>query len=189
MTGFRIIFLGHITRLKGPLILLDALKFLPQICDQQVSCDFYGPIHDEIRAEILHELEANPNAHYRGMAEPGTGPQLISEYDALVLPTYYDTEGHPGVLIEAMHAGVPVISTQVRTFPELVTNGSNGFLVPTKDSRALAEAIRLLAVNPILRKNMGEANYIKGLEFRAETVVAQMLKIVFPDIAFVRERG
>jgi glycosyltransferase involved in cell wall biosynthesis len=189
LAGFRIIFLGHITRLKGPLILLDALKFLPKICDLQVTCDFYGPIHDEIRDEILHELEANPNAHYCGMAEPGTGPQLISEYDALVLPTYYDTEGHPGVLIEAMHAGVPVISTQVRTFPELVTNGSNGFLVPTKDSHALAEAIRLLAVDPTLRKNMGEANNLKGFEFRAETVVAQMLKIVFPGFAFVRDRG
>ena len=36
---------------------------------------------------------------------------------------------------------------------------------------------------------MGEANYLKGLDFRAETVVAQMLKIVFPGFAFVRERA
>jgi glycosyltransferase involved in cell wall biosynthesis len=81
-----------------------------------------------------------------------------------------------------------VITTQVRTFPELVTNGVNGFLVPTKNSHALAEAIRLLVDDPTLKEQMGEANYRKGLEFRAEAVVAQMLKIVFPDVTFVREQ-
>ncbi|HLO14771.1 MAG TPA: glycosyltransferase family 4 protein [Anaerolineales bacterium] len=189
VTDLRLIFLGHITRLKGPLVLLEALRYLPEICDQKVTCDFYGPIHDDMRAEFWQGLKATPNAHYCGVTEPGTGPQLISEYDALVLPTYYDTEGHPGVIIEAMHAGVPVISTQVRTFPELITNGINGFLVPTKDSRALAEAIYLLAVDPGLAKKMGQANHLKGREFSAEIVVAQMLKIIFPPCALIREQA
>lgn len=177
---FRIIFLGHITRFKGPLVLLEALKLLPQICDQKVTCDFYGPVHNELRDEFEQELISVPNAHYCGMAEPGTGSQLISKYEVLVLPTYFDTEGHPGVMIEAMHAGVPVISTQVRTFPELIVDGVNGFLVPTKNSHALAEAIRLLAGDPDLEKKMGLANHLKGREFRADVVVSQMLKIVFP---------
>lgn len=186
---FRIIFLGHITRLKGPLVLLEALRHLEQIYNQPIACDFYGPLHEEVQAEFLQGLESVPSARYCGVARPGSGPQLISQYDALVLPTYYATEGHPGVLIEAMHAGVPVISTQVRTFPELITHGSNGFLVPQKDSQALAEAIRLLAMQPDLTKRMGQANYLKGLEFRAETVVARMLEIVFPNSTFVKEQS
>ncbi|MGA2504245.1 MAG: glycosyltransferase family 4 protein [Anaerolineales bacterium] len=179
-SGLRMIFLGHITRLKGPLILLDALKIVAKLGNEQVTCDFFGPIHDEIRDEFLEELKSTPTAHYCGVAEAGTGSQLIANYDALVLPSYYDTEGHPGVLIEAMHAGVPVIATQLRTFPELITNGINGFLVPAKDSHLLAEAIRSLAVNPGLRKKMGQANHLKGHEFRADEVVAQLLKIIFP---------
>jgi glycosyltransferase involved in cell wall biosynthesis len=179
---FRIIYLGHITRLKGILYLLDALKILSQSCEEKVTCDFYGPIHDEIHDEFITRIEADANAHYCGVAEAGTGPQLIAQYDALVLPTYYATEGHPGVLIEAMHAGVPVISTQVRTFPELVTNGVNGFLVPIQDSAALAAAIQQLAIDPELRKRMGEANHLKGQEFRADNVVKQLLKISFPDM-------
>ena len=181
------IFLGHITRLKGPLILLEALKIIPEICDEKVTCDFFGPIHDEIHDEFLNGLKAVSNAHYCGVAEAGTGSQLIAQYDALVLPTYYETEGHPGVLIEAMHAGVPVISTQVRTFPELITNGINGFLVPARDSQHLAEAIHLLAEHPELRKKMGEANHLKGQEFRADAVVAHLLKIIFPDMALARQ--
>jgi glycosyltransferase involved in cell wall biosynthesis len=188
-TDFRIIYLGHITRLKGPLVLLDAMHLLTQICDRPVTCDFYGPIHDEIHDEFLHALESVHNCRYCGEAEPGIGSQLIAQYDALVLPTYYTTEGHPGVLIEAMQAGVPIIATEVRTFPELVTDGVNGFLVPTQDSHALADAIRQLAVDPVLQEKMSEANYRKGLEFRAEAVVAQMLKIIFPGVPFVREQG
>ena len=183
---FRMIYLGHITRLKGILYLLDALKTLPQICAEKVTCDFYGPIHDELYDEFMNGLKSDANARYCGVAEAGTGPQLIAEYDALVLPTYYTTEGHPGVLIEAMHAGVPVIGTQVRTFPELVTDGVNGFLVPTQDSASLADAIRQLAIDPALRKSMATANHLKGQEFRADNVVRQLLKITFPDMLPVK---
>ncbi|WKZ41641.1 MAG: glycosyltransferase family 4 protein [Anaerolineales bacterium] len=183
----RLVYLGHITRFKGPLILLNALRTSSELCDVQVTCDFYGPIHEEIQDEFLAELNSSPNANYCGIAKAGTGPQLISQYDALVLPTYYDTEGHPGVLIEAMHAGVPVISTQVRTLPELIENGSNGFLVPTQNSHALANAIVQLARDPDMRRKMGEANLRKGQEFRADTVVAKLLSIVFPDFSFARK--
>jgi glycosyltransferase involved in cell wall biosynthesis len=187
LSELRIIFLGHITRLKGPLVLLDALRIVSEMTDEQVTCDFYGPIHNEIHDEFVDGLKSVPNAHYCGVAEAGSGPQLIANYDALILPTYYATEGHPGVLIEAMHAGVPVIATQVRTFPELITNGINGFLVPLQDSYFLAEAIIVLAADPNLRKRMGEANYLKGREFCADTVVAKLLKIIFPDSLFIRE--
>ncbi len=182
-----LIFLGHITRKKGPLILLDALKTVSEMSDEPVSCDFFGPIHDEIRAEFLNELKSVPTARYCGVAEAGTGAQLIAQYDALALPTYFDTEGHPGVLIEAMHAGVPVITTQVRTLSELVTNGVNGFLVPTQDSDLLADAILLLAADPEMRKRMGEANRLRGLEFRADHIVGQLLKIIFPEISPERQ--
>jgi glycosyltransferase involved in cell wall biosynthesis len=184
---FRMIYLGHITRLKGPLVLLEALKIVSEMSDAEVTCDFFGPIHDEIHDEFLNGLKSVPNARYCGVAEAGTGPQLIAQYDALVLPTYYETEGHPGVLIEAMHAGVPVITTQVRTFPELITHGINGFLVPTQDSDYLAQATILLAVDPQLRERMGEANHLKSQEFCAENVVGQLLQIVFPDLLAVRQ--
>ncbi len=183
----RLIFLAHVSRLKGTFILLDALKILNETSDLEVSCDYYGPIINDIHDEFMRELKVVPNAHYCGIAEPGTGAQLIAKYDALVLPTYHDTEGHPGVLIEAMSAGVPVITTQIRTLPELVTDGVNGFLVPTQDSAALAEAIRKLAADPALRKLMGVENHRKGQEFRSDVVVAELLNIIFPNVSPLRD--
>jgi glycosyltransferase involved in cell wall biosynthesis len=163
------------------LFLLEALQLLAQRCDLRVNCDFYGPIHDEIRKEFLCQLDVTPNARYCGMAQAGSGPSVIAGYDALVLPTFFACEGHPGVIIEAMHAGVPVISTQHRAIPELVVDGENGILVPVRDSHALAEAIKQIALDRPLRERMGQANYRKGQEFHTEVVVAQMMKIIFPE--------
>lgn len=175
----RLIFLAHITPEKGPLILLEALQIVAQQCSTRVSCDFYGPIHNDIKAEFLHQLEVTHNAHYCGVAEAGIGSKLISKYGALVLPSYFSKEGHPGVIIEAMHAGVPVISTQTRAIPELITNGENGLLIPARDSRALADAIQQIALDHPLRERLGRANYRKGYEFRTDVVIAQMLKLLF----------
>ncbi len=186
-SALRLIFLAHVSRLKGTFILLDALKILNESSDLEVSCDYYGPIINDIHDEFMSELKVVPNAHYCGVAEPGTGAQLIAKYDALVLPTYHDTEGHPGVLIEAMSAGVPVITTQIRTLPELVTDGVNGFLVPTQDSAALADAIKKLAEDPARRKLMGVENHRKGQEFRSDVVVAELLNIIFPDVLPLRD--
>lgn len=179
--GIRLIFLGHIMRQKGPLVLLDSMELLEQENNSKVSCDFYGPIHDEIRQEFMVKLDAVPNSRYCGIAEAGTGAQLIAGYDVLVLPSYFECEGHPGVIIEAMHMGVPVISTQHRAIPELITSGENGLLVPPLDSQALYEAIKQLELNRPLRDKMGLENIRRGKDFLAEVVVSKMVKMIFPE--------
>jgi glycosyltransferase involved in cell wall biosynthesis len=184
ISGLRLIFLAHITYEKGPLNLLEALQFLAREGFKGVSCDFFGPIHDEIRDEFIHQLNATPGAQYCGAAEAGSGSRLIASYDVLVLPTYFACEGHPGVLIEAMHAGVPVICTQNRTIPELVTNGENGILVPVRDSHALAEAIKRIALDRALMERMGRTNYRRGQAHRSDVVVKQLVNIIFPESTY-----
>jgi glycosyltransferase involved in cell wall biosynthesis len=60
--------------------------------------------------------------------------------DALVLPSF--AEGLPVVIMEAMALGRPVITTLVAGIPELVRDGTDGFLVPSGDVASLANAIR-----------------------------------------------
>ncbi len=175
-----LVFLSHIHRDKGPLVLLDALQLVAQTCPIPVSCDFYGPLHTAIREEFLRKLEVSPNSRYCGTVKVGDASQVIAGYDALVLPTFFACEGHPGVVIEAMHAGVPVISTQHSALAELVTDGENGLLVPARDPEALAQAVGRLALDPQLRDRMAKANQQRGREFSADVVVAHLLEIMFP---------
>jgi len=175
----RIIFLGHITILKGPLVLLEALQILEKRNSLNIVCDFYGPIHDNVERQFNQKIQDTQSANYKGMIDPGFGSKIISQYDLLVLPTCYDTEGHPGVIIEAMHVGVPVITTQKRTLYELIVPGENGLLVPAGDSYSLADAIELMKINVDKRIQMGQANFAKGLEFRSDVVVAKLVQYLF----------
>ncbi len=81
--------------------------------------------------------------------------QLYASADIFVLPSFKETFGI--VFLEAMHYGLPIITTNVSAMPELIEEGKNGFLVPLADSQALAEAISTLIENLDLSKQMGEA--------------------------------
>ena len=63
-----------------------------------------------------------------------------------------DRDGIPNVLVEAMAAGVPVVSTTVSGIPELVSDGVDGLLVAPEDPAALAAALRRLALDDDLRR-------------------------------------
>jgi len=182
---FKIIFLAHINQEKGALLLLQALQKLPTISSVKIKCDFYGPVYKVVEKDFFGLINETSTAHYCGVIEVGSGVRLISNYDVLVLPTSFEREGHPGVLIEAMHASVPIISTRYRAIPELVTDGENGMLVPIKDVDALAEAIKRLAEDPQLCLRLGKANHERGEEFKTHVVVAKLKKIIFPVEQFI----
>ncbi|NES83002.1 MAG: glycosyltransferase family 4 protein [Moorea sp. SIO1G6] len=103
--------------------------------------------------------------------------QLYSTADIFALPSLKETFGI--VLIEAMHYGLPIITTNVSAMPELVQDGENGLLVPPANSQRLAQALSKLMANPELRQDMGQ----KGRErvnnsYHWEQTSAEFLAIV-----------
>jgi len=68
-----------------------------------------------------------------------------------------DRDGIPNVMVEAMAAGLPVVSTAVSGIPELVRDGENGLLVPPEDPGALASALLRLAADVPLRRRLAAA--------------------------------
>jgi glycosyltransferase involved in cell wall biosynthesis len=64
-------------------------------------------------------------------------------------------EGNPLSVMEAMAAGLPVVSTAVGGVPELVRDRETGLLVPSEDAEALAQAMQALVDDPVRRQAMG----------------------------------
>jgi glycosyltransferase involved in cell wall biosynthesis len=82
-------------------------------------------------------------------------PARLAQASLVVLPSY--REGLPKVVIEAAATGRPTIVSDSPGCREAIVDGQTGLLVPAKDSRALASAIRTLLADPTRRRLMGDA--------------------------------
>lgn len=132
----RFVFIGHVREYKGIRELLDAGHILQR---DDIQIDIYGPLFPPFTKETI-ETE---NIHYKGILNPEDVIPTLQHYDALILPTKAPTEGYPGAIVEALSAGIPVISTECGAIPELVGNDC-GILVPPGKSEAIASAISML---------------------------------------------
>lgn len=81
-------------------------------------------------------------------------PALLEATDVFVLPSY--NEGLPRSILEAFSMGVPVVATPAGGTTELVSDGSNGLIVPIGSPDRLGAAIKRLGTAPELRMAMGE---------------------------------
>jgi glycosyltransferase involved in cell wall biosynthesis len=122
-------------------------------------------------------------------------PALLQQADALVLCS--DDEGMPNVVMEAMAAGVPVVTTPVGDAPRLVEDGVCGVIVPCGDARAIAEQLVALTEQPGLRRELGRKGRervrgLHGIEGLAERVLGVYRAVAAreaPDLLAIVGRG
>ncbi len=143
--AYRFVFIGQIKESKGVGIILEALKTLPE----KYTVDLYGPVTDSTYCDI----GASPN--YQGVIRPEELNDVLNLYDVLVLPSHYEGEGYPGVIIEAFSMGIPVITTKWSAIPELVVDGETGYLIDIRSSDQLIAAMyKINSVNyPDMSRN------------------------------------
>ncbi|MDR5759821.1 glycosyltransferase family 4 protein [Caballeronia sp. LZ035] len=115
-------------------------------------------------------------------------PALLSNVDVVALPSYY-REGLPTTLVEGAACALPLITTDGPGCREVVSrNGEDGLIVPARDARALADAIRLLDDDRALARKLGLAAHEKGLREFDERVVLDKLLTTYRELGTLRRR-
>ncbi len=173
----RLVFFSRIVEDKGIYVLIDAVRRAAEE-GVAVALDIYGPVDPDEEARFTKACAA-PGVAYRGHHH-GDATTLLAGYDAVALPTWFPREGHPGVIVEAMMAGVPVLTTRHMALPELVTDRENGLLVPPQDTDALTDAIRYLAEHPDRRFAMGAAHRARLARHDAAGAAGKLLELIGP---------
>lgn len=131
----RLLYAGTVTQRKGMKYLLEAMQLLPK---NTAELHIVGGIQGSGEAFAKQKNWYS----YRPAVSQMEMFGLYHEFDALVLPTIF--EGFGLVIVEAMAAGLPVITTPHSIGPELIENDKNGYIVPIRDANALAKAIETL---------------------------------------------
>lgn len=127
---------------------------------------------EDVREEFLDTGIIN----YCG--ESNDVPSYIAKSTVFVLPSYY-REGVPRTLLEALAMGRPIITTDTVGCRETIKEGKNGFFVPTKDSKALAEKMIYMIENRKELEKMSDESYNYCKErFDVNIINKRMLEIM-----------
>ena len=161
----RFLFVGGDFGRKGGETLLEALHQIdgPWTLDVVTKT----PLTPDPRIRVIDDIT------------PGDGrlADIYRQADVFVLPTDGDTYGW--AILEATAAALPVVSTSVGAIPEVVRDGTTGFLVAPGDSRGLAAALEKLMASSALRRDMGQAARRHFLEeHNAHTNLPSVLELL-----------
>ena len=104
-------------------------------------------------------------------------PSVLAQSNLVCLPSYY-REGIPMSLIEAAACGRAIVATDAPGCREIVRDGDNGLLIPVRDARQLANALKTLLKDPAMRFHMGKrGRQIAEAEYGQERVVSKTLAV------------
>jgi glycosyltransferase involved in cell wall biosynthesis len=158
---FRILYLGTLMKTKG---FMEFLRSIPMILKEVPSSQFMLVGEHCYPGEMQEAYEFIKTNHLSDVIElpavlVGNNKEaMLLKSDVFVFPPIA-AEGQPLVILEAMAAGLPVISTPQGAIPDMVIDGVNGFLVPPGDPAAIAEKVVLLLKDEPLRLRMGEYSH------------------------------
>ena len=152
-----LLFVGGDFERKGGSGLLEAWKMLPSTVRQGaelhiVTKTWTGEQEQEQRRSNSESM-ATVFAHRGVQPNSSVLRELYQRADLFVFPTRGDCL--PLAVLEAMAAGLPVITTAVGALPEAVNHGQTGWVVPVDDTSALTEAMATLINDPALRRTLG----------------------------------
>jgi glycosyltransferase involved in cell wall biosynthesis len=165
---FTIGIVARLSPVKNHLLLLKAMAQLDERFHLIAIGD--GPSRTEL-GDLARRLGIESRVHFTG--EVVAPYNLHQFFDVSVLCSL--SEGFPNSLIEAMAAARPVVATPVGGVTDAVTHGVTGILVPVGDPQPLADALRMLEADPLLRVRLGEAGReAVRLKFRQEVVIEKL---------------
>ena len=170
-----VLFLGDFSRRKG---VRDLLAAAPAVLRRRPAARFVlaggaPPADVALQAEALGGAVEFP-----GFVRGADKVRRLQEAALLVLPSY--AEGLPVAVLEAMAAGLPVVTTPVGGMPDIFRDGVNGLLTPPGDVPALANALSRLLGDAELRQTMGRHNRQQALEeFAVPQYVQRLLDVYY----------
>jgi glycosyltransferase involved in cell wall biosynthesis len=178
----RIISVGRLVAFKGFDHLIDAYGELARR-GLDFTCEIIGdgPLRDDLQSKI-DELKLSSRVKLLGSLSQGAVIEKLRAADIFALASMTDMQGasdvFPTVIIEAMAAARPVVSTRLAGIPELVAHGETGLLVAPGDTSALVQALEELIQDPELRSRYGRAGRARiEQHFRIEYTVAPLLQL------------
>lgn len=151
----KVIFTARMVEDKGTMVLIDAAKKMESEYKGRVQFLLCGGLDSNPNGITKEMLESKCDGEYvQWLGYRKDVLELLKKSHIMAFPSWY-REGLPKSVIEAEAVGRPVVTTDSVGCRDTVIDGKNGFMIPIKDSDALAEALKKLIDDSELRQTMG----------------------------------
>ncbi len=175
----RILFVGQAVERKGLPVLLHAFEALREHVPATLTV--VGPAPEEVAPLLLEHR----GVRALGKVSEARKAEELRRADVLCAPSL-GGESFGMVLTEAFAAGTPVVASDIAGYRDVVRDGRDGLLTPRGDARALAEALRALALDPARRAGMAAAARERAERFAWPHVAAEVLEVYEQALAVGR---
>lgn len=179
----KVLYLANLQASKGIEDVLDAVRILVSGGIRNFQLDVVGnwrTNETKISCETIVR-ENNLPVIFHAADAGKKKMEFLSQADVFVFPPRAP-EGHPWVIVEAMAAGLPVISTDRGAIAESILDGKNGFIVPVRNPEAIADRLQLLMADPSLREQMGRESRRLYEENFTEKKMVERLSETFEQV-------
>lgn len=155
----------------------DLLAVMPALLKEHPDVRFVWAGDGEQRQELHDRLQAAAIADkVLLLGHRSDLPRLLQAADLFVFPTRF--EGHPFVLLEAMAYGLPIVSTNASSIPEVIEHQVQGLLCRTGDSNELLHSLHWAVQHPDQMQHMAQQAQQKVQNFDQATMVGQTLSLL-----------
>ena len=152
-----VLFLGRLGKRKGTYDLLNAIKNIEEDLPKDVKFYLCGDGDIEGINKEIDKLNISKCIAHVGWIDSNEKKEIYNTIAINVLPSY--NEGLPMSILETMAYGIPSITTNIASIPEVVVDGDNGFLIDPGNIKALSERLKKLLNDKMLCEKMGEQAY------------------------------
>jgi glycosyltransferase involved in cell wall biosynthesis len=152
-----VLFLGRLGKRKGTYDLLQAIKNIDEEIPKNIRFYLCGDGDVEGVKKEIDKLEISKRIAYIGWINADEKKQIYKDIALNVLPSY--NEGLPMSILETMAYGIPSITTNIASIPEVVFDGNNGFLIEPGNIKQLSDKLKLILNDDKLCKDMGNRAY------------------------------
>ncbi len=158
---------GSLTAVKNQTLLISAVAQLTEArVDVRLLIVGDGPLRESL-AQQAFEVGIADRVCFTGWREDV--PALLSAMDAYVCSSA--SEGMSNAVLEAMAAGLPIVTTDVGDHAVMIRNHRDGLIIEPHSATALAQALRTLVFAPDLRRRLGAAALGRARSYNFEQVV------------------
>ena len=171
---------GQVAEVKGIWEFIEAASLL---AEQRVPVTF-AVLGDDLKGQGALREQAQRAVTERGLDHAvrflgfrADAPRLIPAFDLVAVPSHVEPLGN--ATLEAMAAGLPVVGSRVGGIPEMIVDGETGRLVPSRDARALAEAIANLVCDPARMRAFGDAARARARDHFSVAAHARRVESVY----------